>query len=190
MENRNLKMDCGSFEIRTWTLNHFAVILQSEHYPMTGEQSKGFAARPVVLLRIASIIALFTLPFALAEAGNAPGRIPLLCLTAGIPHLIAAFAPASRSGASIGIALGSSLLLFSGLTFNTLLSVVLLFPVAGSSWPWLFAAVAHGLMFAAGVVATRSQRAPIADIPIYGCVGFAYSILSVVLIQKLAKLSF
>jgi hypothetical protein len=141
----------------------------------------------MAILRIAAIIALLTLPFALAEAGNSRGRIPLLCLVAGIPHLIAAFAPKARSGASIGIALGSSLLLFAGLMFNTLLSLIRFFPVPGSSWPWLCAAAAHGMMFMAGIVAKRSEILPVGDVSIYGVMGFGYSIVSIIFVQALSK---
>ena len=144
----------------------------------------------MAFLKIVSLISLLTLPFALSETGNAHGRIPLQCLILGLPHLIATIAPQARRSASIGIAIGSSAVLFVGLTFNALLSLIRLFPTEGSSWPWLAGALAHAMMFGAAIAASRAWKAPEGEVPVYGWVGCSYSIISIVLVQVVAKIHF
>ena len=137
------------------------------------------------LLKVATAIALVSIPFALAEAGNSRRQIPLLSLLVVIPHLITIFAPKRLRSASIGIAIESSLFLFVGLTINTLLSLVRLFPVSGSSVPWLCGAAAHGAMFVTAILARRGQLRSVGDVAV-GLAAFCYSMVSVVLVQATA----
>jgi hypothetical protein len=68
--------------------------------------------------------------------------------------------------------------------------LITLFPVPGSSWPWLIAAIAHGVMFTAGIVTARGWPKRDGQMPVYGCTGFAYSLVSIILVQVLPKISF
>jgi hypothetical protein len=147
----------------------------------------------MAFVKITAIFALFTFPFALAHTVHPapPDKIPYLCLQLGLPHLFVAFSPKATRNASIGIAFGSSLLLFIGLSLITLfgwfLKIVVFESVPGERdaimWPWILASAAHGAMCAAAIFADRANKRRI-SVPMYGFIGFAYSAVSILLAAR------
>ena len=138
-----------------------------------------------MFLRTTSVLALLTLPFALADASNVARRLPFLVLLLALPHLAATF---GQNHARIGLAFGSSAILFVGLVFNTLLSLVRFFPVEGSSWPWLAGAIAHALMLIAAFLERHGdQSGGQPEFAPHALLGSVYSIISIPLVQFLAK---
>jgi hypothetical protein len=173
-----------------------------EHYTLNSSEPNAIPANQepfvnevgaMAFVRITAIFALFTFPFALAHTVRPapPDKILYLCLQLGLPHLFVAFSPKATRNASIGIALGSSLLLFLGISLITLfgwfLGTAVFESVPGERdavmWPWILASAAHGAMFAAAIFADRANKLRI-SVPMYGFIGFAYSALSILLAAR------
>jgi hypothetical protein len=141
----------------------------------------------MVFLRIVAAIALCSIPFALSEGGDTSKQIALLITVIGFPHFFSMVVPNGQKGRAVGIALGSSLALFAVTGFYTLISLIRLFPAPGSSWPWLWTTLAHGLMFATAIGVKGRVNASQGEVPLYACLGFFYSICSIPLGGWLSK---
>jgi hypothetical protein len=138
-------------------------------------------------LRSSAGLAFLTIPFALDGAGDSHSKIPLMCLLVGATHLFAIFAPKKHLRLSVGLMMGSSLLLLAGFTFITILSA-LLSPTSGQSWPWVLGKIAHGLLFLTAILLAPRIRLGIEEIVVPAISGVWYTVLSIVLIQVLGHL--
>lgn len=141
----------------------------------------------MAFLKLASAVALFTFPFALADAGDPQNRIPFICWVVGVPHLFTILAPRTRTRVSVGIALGSSFVFFLGFTINACLSLIQLFPTHGSSFPWFGGMAAHAVMLLASILSVRRNDLKFRQLGGSIAVGLVGSTLSIFLIQPIAR---
>jgi len=139
-------------------------------------------------LRVGALLALLSFPFALADAGDPGARIPILCLLLGVPHLLALFTTTRNAPKAIGFAGGSACIFMVGFTFDFVLSLIELFPVSGKPWPWMTGAMTHLVLLAAAIDAGRRTNASRKEVGRFALWGVAYSIVSIVAVQVVAKI--
>lgn len=145
----------------------------------------------MALLSIAGLVALLSFLALFPHFGIAPhfvGTIVLL-LQLGIPHLFIVLLPRKFAHVSIGIAQGTSAVIFFTMVvfFVLVVFVKTLLPAFSNNewilWPWYLLAVTHAGMFTSARLAKRTEKTSPSETGLYTSMTVAYSIFSVLLLQ-------